>query len=268
MKQTLVLFVIILISFQTVYAEYTNKYGIKYRIAANQNNRFLKGLKNEKYDGDEAIYIEGDNRGRIASPITIAFKETLFGENFYGSFVFDYTLPSTEKNLSPKKTSNPLDKEIIRDYLTNEDKEICSFSEDSNCRISADFVSSSNIVLAYMFGGFFGNKTKRWLKFAIGPSIVYHETNIDLTICSKYEHNSTDKCIGKNIIDQSRTKEWLSGLSLNIGLYESRSSDSHFGIFNYTVSGFDTKTKFSKHAQLEYSEGILYIEILSYVSLF
>ena len=80
--------------------------------------------------------------------------------------------------------------------------------------------------------------------------------------------NSTDKCIGKNIIDQSRTKEWLSSFSLNIALYESRSSDSHFGIFNYTVSGFDTKTKFSKHTQLEYSEGILYIEILSYVSLF
>ena len=268
MKQILVLSVIIFISIQTVYAEYANKYGIKYRFAANQNNRFLKGLKNEKYDDEEAIEIEGDNKGRIASPITIAFKETLFGENFYGSFVFDYSLPSTEKNLSPKKTSNPLDKEIIRNYLTNEDKEICSFSENSNCRISADVVSSSNIVLAYMFGGFFGNKTKRWLKFAIGPSIVYHETNIDLTICSKYEHNSTDKCIGKNIIDQSRTKEWLSSFSLNIGLYESRSSDSHFGIFNYTVSSFDTKTKFSKHAQLEYSEGILYIEILSYVSLF
>ena len=62
MKQILVLSVIIFISIQTVYAEYANKYGIKYRFAANQNNRFLKGLKNEKYDDEEAIDIEGDNR--------------------------------------------------------------------------------------------------------------------------------------------------------------------------------------------------------------
>ena len=78
MKQILVLSVIIFISIQTVYAEYANKYGIKYRFAANQNNRFLKGLKNEKYDDEKAIEIEGDNKGRIASPITIAFKETFF----------------------------------------------------------------------------------------------------------------------------------------------------------------------------------------------
>ena len=70
-KHILVLSVIIFISIQTVYAEYANKYGIKYRFAANQNNRFLKGLKNEKYDDEEAIEIEGDNKGRIAGTPSI-----------------------------------------------------------------------------------------------------------------------------------------------------------------------------------------------------
>ena len=62
-------------------------------------------------------------------------------------------------------------------------KKICSFADDSTCQISAD-IYASNVLFGYIVGGFFGNKTHRWISFGLGPDIFYNETNVDLLICT------------------------------------------------------------------------------------
>ena len=133
--------------------DYANKYGIKYRIASNIDNHELDGLKNDS-SSEKAIKLS--DRGLVTTlspPINFVFKENLFGDNFYGSLIFDYFLPYSVKDLPPRWNVNSGDKEIIRNYLNSEDKEICSFADDSTCQISAD-IYSSNVLFGYIVGGF------------------------------------------------------------------------------------------------------------------
>ena len=255
--------------------EYANKFGIKYRLSQNLKTHELGGLRKDK-NSDRAIQLSDRGLGdrKYSLPVNFVFKETLFGDNFYGSMVFDIFLPQNVKDLPPKWTENDGDKELIRNYLNSEDKEICSFDDDSNCAISAD-LNSSNVLLGYLVGGYFGNKTHRYIAIGLGPVIFYNETNIDLLICTRYkreeENGSTSKqgvCEGKQVIDNSYTKDFYSGYTLNWGIYEYRGGDFHFSIFKYFGHSIEFKTNFSKHPQLKYFQNYQHFEIISYTSVF
>ena len=135
---------------------------------------------------------------------------------------------------------------------------------------------TTNVLFGYIVGGFFGNKTHRWISFGLGPDIFYNETNIDLLICTNYkrdlEEDGTETkqgvCEGKQVIDKSHTKNLYLGYTLNLGFYEYHGGEYHFSIFKYFGHTIEFKTNFSKHPQLDYFENFQHIEYLSYTTLF
>ena len=212
-KQSLVLFTIILVLVPVVYAE-DDKWidGIMYRLANSGTTISLK-IHN---DQGNIHFDEIDSMGILSWPIIITFPETLMNSWSYRGLYIDYQLPIEKKDLRTKKGGyvNSTEKEwIYNKFFNSTDKAFAD--ENPNWSVTADAITS-RFILGYTWGVFWPRDTSlrfmqglatigiseligpirfnwpniRLFKGGLGLSIIYENYSYKLNLCSQLEQLS------------------------------------------------------------------------------
>ena len=295
LKHVLAFFAFIMVSLASVYADegyipffpdFLEPDGIKIRNGTTEQKLNLRTKGNGGQDLNETIInsdsnLEGQNTRMMMTPITLVLPESLMNSwSFRGAFI-DYTPKISIKDASPQgepSGNNRRQSQQVRDFLSNS-----FFNDDDKSFISGKdkwALSADTEYLYYVVGYYWGifipiGKTNRILKSALGFSIVYSETSIELNLCEEYrisyndEGNEYGECVGKKNIDSSYNSGFHFTPVMHITIWErySKSSIWVFGGMNQNLTGFvGENLNFKKHSNsiISSDPATTFVEILSY----
>jgi len=274
MKQILVLYLIILMSIHTIYAE-DNKWidGITIRIGQKLFNEKIGVGGKKLVDSDHDINKEEISFKNLKNPINISFTETLMNSWSYRQMYFDYIptkkiddLPpsypkldydlkdASSKGLKSVFITQDIDaKKFIKEKLfSGKDTQLDFINNNINWAISVD-TERTAIYLGYLWGVFIQTtESNRWLKTGVGIGTGYFKYKADLNLCSNYVvsiKEGTDvyhsgKCNGKTKFGEINVEGPVTTFAGNFVIFERKTADSFWKILNANLSETFTNVKY------------------------